>query len=217
MSSRRYRLLCPIARVLDHVGDRWTLLILRDLHAGPVRHKDLAAGLTGIPSNLLATRLKEMLVSGLVHKTTSEHGVALYALTDLGEATAPVLIELSILGTHFPADEDPRPPGNLRLAAVTIKALARIPDDSPMHVELRVDGDPLDIHTQGDRVQVRYRAATAPQAVISVPYEPMIAFGDGRITQDAFAEQMTIDGDAEVAGLFLQRLARALKVSPLGS
>ncbi len=217
MSTRRYRLLCPIARALDHVGDRWTLLILRDLHAGPVRHKALAAGLTGIPSNLLATRLREMLASGLVKKTTSEHGVALYELTDLGEATAPLLFELSLLGKRFPAGEDLRPPGNLRLAAVTMKALARVPDDAEMHVELRIDGEPLDIYTHQSRVRVRYRSATEPQAVISVPYEPMIAYADGRITQEAFGRHMTVDGDAEVAGRFLQRLARAMEVRPLGT
>jgi len=77
VSTRRYRLLCPISRALDHVGDRWTLVILRDLHAGPVRHKDLAAGLTGIPSSLLATRLKELVADGLVEKKSYEHGVPL--------------------------------------------------------------------------------------------------------------------------------------------
>jgi DNA-binding HxlR family transcriptional regulator len=211
MSSRRYRLLCPISRALDRVGDRWTLLILRDLHAGPVRHKDLAKGLTGIPSNLLATRLKELVTDGLVQKTTSEHGVPLYSLTDIGEATAPVLFELSKLGTHFPADVDTRAPGNLRLAAVTLKeALSRVPDDSETHVELRIDGESLDIHTHQGRVRVRYGAAQNPQAVISVPYEPMIAFADGRLEQEAYMQQIAVDGDSEVAVRFLQRLGRAM-------
>lgn len=212
MSNRRYRLLCPISRALDHVGDRWALLILRDLHAGPVRHKDLATSLSGIPSNLLAKRLKELAASGLVEKTTSEHGVPLYALTDLGEATGPLLFELSRLGTQFPADAEPRAPGSLRLAAVTLKeALSRVPDDTELHVELRIDGQPLDIRAHPGRVRVRYRAARAPQAVISVPYEPMIAYGDGRITQEAFGQHIAVDGDAEVAGRFLQRLERAMQ------
>ena len=141
---RSYNLLCPISRALDHVVDRWALLILRDMHAGPVRHKDLATGLTGISSNLLATRLKELVANGLVEKKPNEHYVPLYGLTELGEATGPVLFELSKLGTRFPPNENPRPPGNLRLAAVTLKeALSRVPDDSELHVELRIDGKPL--------------------------------------------------------------------------
>ncbi len=207
MSTRRYRMLCPIARALDYVGDRWTLLILRDLHAGPVRHKELAAGLTGIPSNLLATRLKELVNNGLAEKKSTEHGVQLYGLTDLGETTSGVLFELAQLGVRLPAEVDPRPPGNFRLAAVTLKeTLSRVRDDSDFHVELRIDGEPLDIRAQDGRIQVRYRRATDPQAVISVPYEPMIACGDGQITQQAFRAAVTVDGDVEAAGQFLQRL-----------
>ncbi len=211
MSNRRYRLLCPISRALDYIGDRWTLLILRDLHAGPVRHRDLADGLTGISSNLLATRLKELVADGLIQKTKGEHGVPLYALTELGEATGPLLFELSRLGVKFPAEPEPRPPGNLRLAVVTLKeALSRVPDDAGFHVELRIDGTPLDIQTDGGHVRVRYGAAKEPQAVVEVPYEPMIAHADGRITSDEFAHHLVIDGDLDMAARFLRRLARAM-------
>lgn len=107
---------------------------------------------------------------------------------------------------------EPRAPGNLRLAAVTLKeALSQVADVSELHVELRIDGEPLDIHAHQGRVRVRYRAARAPQAVISVPYEPMIAYGDGRITQVAFGQHVAVDGDAGAAGRFLQRLERAMQ------
>ncbi len=211
MSSRRYRLLCPLSRALDHVGDRWTLLILRDLHAGPVRHKELARGLTGIPSNVLATRLKELVENGLVQKSQSEHGVPLYSLTALGETTGPVLFELSKLGTRFPVEGDKKKPGNFRLAAVTLKeAMSRTADDSDLHVELRIDGEPLDIQAQKGNVEVRYRPAREPQAVIKVPYEQMIAYADGRITQDVFGNHVDVDGDAKVAARFMERLNRAM-------
>ena len=101
-------------------------------------------------------------------------------------------------------------------AAVTLKeAMSRAPDDTELHVELRIDGEPLDIHACAGRVRVRYRPATDPQAVISVPYEPMIAYGDGRIAQDAFAKMLTIDGDVEMAGRFLLRLERAMQQNDL--
>jgi len=161
----------------------------------------------------LATRLKELVADGLVEKGYSEHGVPLYGLTDLGETTGPVLFELSKLGAGFPPDEDPRPPGNLRLAAVTLKeALTRAPGGkSDLHVELRIDGEPLDIHASEGGVSVHYRPATSPQAIISVPYEPMIAYGDGRIPQQAFAKLITVHGDKEAAGRFLQRLEHAIQ------
>ena len=68
-AKRRYRLLCPIARALDVVGDRWALLILRDLHAGPARFHDLETGL-GIATNLLTTRLIELTDAGLIERST---------------------------------------------------------------------------------------------------------------------------------------------------
>ena len=79
-AKRHYNLLCPIARALDAVGDRWTLLILRDLHAGPARYQELHEGL-GIATNLLSTRLTELTNDGLIRQP-SERGAC--ELTDLG-------------------------------------------------------------------------------------------------------------------------------------
>lgn len=78
-AKRRYRLLRPIARALDAVGDRWALLIVRDLHAGPARFHDLETGL-GIATNLLSTRLTELTEAGLIEKSTAV-GRGVYQLT----------------------------------------------------------------------------------------------------------------------------------------
>jgi DNA-binding HxlR family transcriptional regulator len=85
---RRYKLLCPIARALDRVGDRWTLLILRDLHAGPARFSDLKTGLDGIATNLLTDRLRQLIDDGLVVRREGEFGTALYTLTELGRRSS---------------------------------------------------------------------------------------------------------------------------------
>ena len=87
VGTRRYKLLCPIARALDRVGDRWTLLILRDLHAGPARYTDLQSGLLGIASNLLTDRLRQLIDDGLVMKRDGDYGVALYVLSERGTRT----------------------------------------------------------------------------------------------------------------------------------
>ena len=93
---RPYQLLCPIARALDVIGDRWTLLILRDLHAGPARFQVLQEGL-GVATNLLATRLTELTESGLIQKQAIDEYSA-YALTDLGRHTDMLLWELARFG-----------------------------------------------------------------------------------------------------------------------
>src|SRR5215468_11577307 len=102
--TRRYRLLCPIARALDRLGDRWALLVLRDLHAGPARFSELLDGLSGIASNLLASRLDEMVEAGLIRKTLGPHQVTVYELTPLGASTANLLYELAAFGSRLPPD-----------------------------------------------------------------------------------------------------------------
>jgi DNA-binding HxlR family transcriptional regulator len=70
MGRRRYHQYCPVARALDVVGERWTLLIIRELLLGPRRFTDLADGLPGIGSSVLSNRLADLERSGLVAKRT---------------------------------------------------------------------------------------------------------------------------------------------------
>ena len=115
---RRYRLLCPIARALDVLGDRWTLLILRDLHAGPARFQELQEGLS-IATNLLSTRLTELTESGMIERS-KEAG---YQLTEAGRSTDRILWELARFGASLGRDDHPREPGNLRTIALPLRIL----------------------------------------------------------------------------------------------
>ena len=84
---------CPIARALDLVGDRWTILVIRDLHEGETRFADLLRSLEGISPNLLSARLKTLEREGFVQRRLySEHPPrAEYVLTEQGRAFGPVL------------------------------------------------------------------------------------------------------------------------------
>src|SRR5215471_2980117 len=154
--ARKYRLLCPIARALDLVGDRWALLVLRDLHAGPARFSELLDGLSGIASNLLASRLDELVKGGLVRKTVGPHQVTVYELTPLGASTANLLYELAAFGSRLPPDPDHREPGNRRSVAVTLKvACSRVVDPKlTLRAELRLDGEPFALEVDSGRVDV---------------------------------------------------------------
>ena len=210
---RGYRLLCPIARALDHVGDRWTLLILRDLHAGPMRFGELLSGLPGLASNLLTTRLDKLVAAGLV-----AHDGPLYALTDAGRATDGVLWELARLGMAFEPDPELKRPGHLRLAAVTLQnAMRRVLDEgASVHAQLELDGEPFTISTrQGSTKQgpltVRYGAAEDPQVIARSSYEPMMAAAAGEIPLDAFrAEHVTLEGDDEAVAAFRDVMTRVM-------
>ena len=188
--SRRYRLLCPIARALDRVGDRWTLLILRDLHAGPSRFSDLQT-LPGIASNLLTKRLRQLEEDGLVRRRDAEYGTTVYELTDLGTRTANLLFELAMFGAEFPPDEEIKRPGNLRTIAITLQvACQRVVDpDTRLNAELIVDGEPFSFTVDCGVVDVKAGQASNPEATLTTSYEPMIAVADGQMSLDDFAAQ----------------------------
>jgi DNA-binding HxlR family transcriptional regulator len=202
MSTRRgYDLVCPIARALDRVGDRWTLLILRDLHAGPARFSDLETGL-GTASNLLSSRLRDLTDEGLVART--EHGA--YALTKIGEHTAGVILELATLGLHFDPPPTPKRPGNLRMVYLPLQAALRA---APVWPELRarlvVDDESFIIRSSPSDLTVHYNDVDSPaDIVLSTSYDAIMAVSDGDITLDQFLDQLEIIEGPDFAPAFFE-------------
>ena len=100
---KRYDQYCPIACTLGLVGERWTLLVVRELMSGPKRYTDLADALHGIGTNILAARLKELEGAGLVLRRRLPPPAAsnVYELTEQGRALRPVLHELARFGARL--------------------------------------------------------------------------------------------------------------------
>lgn len=209
-TSRRYRLLCPIARALDHIGDRWTLLILRDLHAGPARFSDLQQGLTGVAPNLLTDRMKQLVEDGLVEKVKGEHGVSLYALTDLGKKTGSVIFELAVFGRNFRPDEEPRRPGNLRTIVLPLKTAVErtVSPDVRLSVQMIVDREPFWLSADGGAVEMQAGSISEPDIVMETAYEPMIAAAEGAMPLVRFTAEhvklttLTKGKDEELRAIF---------------
>jgi len=194
--SRSYNLLCPISRALDHVGDRWALLILRDLHAGPARFKDLQTGLTGIASNLLSDRLQALESSGLVQKRQSEFGVSLYSLTPQGEKTDQLLFELARFGGQLPHPSIIRKPGNLRTIAVSLGTACKrsVGPDHNFTATLMIDQEAFSLIARDGDAQIRAGAAENPDVIMTTSYEPIMALADGDMAQSEFvSNHVTLD------------------------
>ena len=101
--SKAYSQYCPIACSLGLVGERWTLLVVRELMQGPKRYTDLVDGLHGIGTNILAARLKELEAAGLVERRKLPPPAAstVYELTPSGQQLRPVLHELARFGARL--------------------------------------------------------------------------------------------------------------------
>jgi DNA-binding HxlR family transcriptional regulator len=112
---KRYHQYCPIACSLELVGERWTLLVVRELFYGPKRYTDLAANLPGIGTNVLADRLKDLEAAGLVekHRLPPPAASTVYELTPMGRQLRPVLHEMARFGARLmgPPPPDALEPG----------------------------------------------------------------------------------------------------------
>lgn len=214
-NTRSYNLLCPISRALDHVGDRWTLLILRDLHAGPARFKDLQTGLTGIASNLLSARLHNLEASSLIQKSEGEFGVSLYSLTGLGERTGQLIFELARFGGRMPRPSTIQKPGNLRTIAVSLGTACKkvVGADHNFEATLLIDGEAFQMKAKNGDAGIRAGAAENPDVAMTTSYEPMMALADGEIELGQFVsnhvamEVYTPGKEAE----FFDLLTRAIR------
>ncbi len=205
---RRYRLLCPIARALDVLGDRWTLLILRDLQAGPARYQELQEGL-GIATNLLSTRLAELTEQGMIART--DEGA--YRLTDAGRRSDLVLWELARFGAGTGRDPHPREPGNLRTLVLPLRMLLRSAKDRPdLRARLVVDGAELTIRSTAEEVDVAWGRTDDPVDVVArTTYPALLDVGEGVLAVDDFvADHLQLDADERSAAAFLDLLGSAM-------
>ena len=104
MTKRSYRQNCALALTSDLIGERWSLLLIRDLLVGPKRYSELTQSLQGMGTNLLAARLKELEAADIIEKTERHQaGGHAYALTDAGRALEPAILALVRWGlTYLP-------------------------------------------------------------------------------------------------------------------
>ena len=172
MGVRSYEQYCAVAKALDVVGDRWTLLIVRELlTSGPSRYTDLMKGLPGIATNLLADRLREMEKARIVRSYAAPPPVAttLFELTERGQAVRPVLEELGRWGA--PLMGVPQPNNVFRSHWLVFPLDAHLedkaPKEPPVTIELRTGDEPMVVETVGGKVRTRRGTAASPDAVLS--------------------------------------------------
>jgi DNA-binding HxlR family transcriptional regulator len=168
---RTYNEYCAIAQALDVVGERWSLLIVRELMSqGPRRYTDLRHGLPGIATNLLAERLKELEEAGLVRRVEAPPPVAttLFELTDRGQDLRPVLQALGRWGS--PLVQRPIGGNDFRSHWLVWPLGENLKDHAPRGraktIEIRTADQPMLIEAAEGKVKVRPGTAANPDAVV---------------------------------------------------
>jgi DNA-binding HxlR family transcriptional regulator len=201
---RSYGEYCSIAKALDVVGDRWTLLIIRELLIrGGCRYTDLKDGLPGIATNLLADRLRELESAGLVRREDAPPPVAttLFHLTETGAELLPVLDAIGRWGVRYmmaPADGDEFR-GHWFAFPASFFLHDREPDGPPVSIELRAAGSPAVIEVSAGTIRARLGSAAAPDVVISGEPRLILAlFAGGFSAAEAADLGLEIRGDISV-------------------
>jgi DNA-binding HxlR family transcriptional regulator/putative sterol carrier protein len=170
---------------MDVLGERWTLLIVRELLTGPKRFKDLLEGLPGIGTNLLAARLKDLEGYGVVCRATLPPPAAsrVYELTELGRSLEPVVMGLAQWGLEFlgaSREEDDRQPA---WAMVALKSVLKqeAAGGTRESYEFRVDDEIFHVWIADGETEVRQGSAAAPDLVVRSDTQTLLAVAAGRV------------------------------------
>jgi DNA-binding HxlR family transcriptional regulator len=202
---RTYGDSCGIARALDLVGERWALLVVRELLLGSKRFTDLRAGLPHVGPDMLAQRLRELEQAGVVRraKLPPPAGVRVYELTDWGRQLEPVVLALGRWGSQapFPPGSDELGADAMVLALKTVFDPERSASLRDQTFELRLGETPFAVSVSGSALHAVRGPATDPVAVITT--KPRIlqqVLWRGRPVR---AGGLEIDGDRRAGERFL--------------
>ncbi|GAB3807682.1 winged helix-turn-helix transcriptional regulator [Humibacter antri] len=190
MAARDYGQYGGITQALELIGERWALLIVRDLLVGPRRYGELAAGLPRIPSNILAARLKELQAAGVIRRAPRSR-IILYELTPYGRELEPVVLALGAWGFKTmgePRAEQVITPDSMTMdlrtafqpqVAVTLPSTAYAARFGPAELLVRVDGAALDVRRGDGPADLAFAAGPGIRRLISGELEPARAIETG--------------------------------------
>lgn len=201
---RRYADPCGIARALDVVGERWALLVIRELTLGPRRFGQLQEGMPDVSPNVLAQRLRDLEDDGVIRRRMLEPpaSIPVYELTERGQALEPILVELGRWGSSTP-----RISGREMSTASMLFALRTMfdPHEQPnVTYGLQLDGEHFTVRIADGAIAIsrgRPAEADAYLATNITMLRTVVFLGTGvRAAEDAGA--LTIDGDRRAAARF---------------
>jgi len=211
MNIRSYNQFCALAYALDIIGERWTLLIIRELLTGPRRFKDLLAGLPGISTNLLSERLKGLEQQNIIHRRVlpPPAGSTVYELTALGQALEKAVLELGRWGSQFlPASLEGVALPGLGAMALAIKAFFHPEQAQGVEetFELHLGNEVLQVHIQQAELQVRQGADQKPDVVFHTDMQYFVGVFAGQLKPEEAisAGLIRVEGDPDALNRFLK-------------
>jgi len=195
MGRREYDQSCSLACALDRIGERWSLLIVRELSLGPLRFSDLVRNVGGAPTDVLTKRLRDLERHGIVRRRELDRPAtgSAYELTDVGWALERPMIELGRWGMHFERVDDvvELAPTSLPNA---IRVLVQPPPEARMTVGLRSGGQPYRLRIEEGWIAAGRGEADDPElTLVGEPADVLAALVAG----EAAEQRLEIEGDRD--------------------
>jgi len=210
MTTRSYNQYCGLAYALDIVGERWTILIIRELMAGPRRFTDLMAGLPGISTNLLSERLKSLEQQGILIRRVlpPPAGSTVYELTSLGQELETTLLELGKWGSRFvPPAANGANLLNVGSYALTLKTFFRSEQAQEVDetYELRIENEVLQVQIKAGEIDVRQGVTRTTDVIFQTDMPTYLGLLQRRIQPDEAISGglIRIEGDPCALNRFL--------------
>jgi DNA-binding HxlR family transcriptional regulator len=199
---RNYGQYCGLAAALDVLGERWTLLIVRELLTGPCRYNELLANLPGIGTNLLADRLKFLAEERVIRQRPQQGSkTRMYELTEQGESLRAAVLALARWGLGMlgapEAEEFVRPRWGVLAVEAMIDPQHAGPDEQ---YEFRLDDEVFHVEVKGGQVKVSHgKASTEPVLVVHTDAVTFVEIGAGRLNplEATLTRRVVMEGDPE--------------------
>ncbi len=198
---KRYAQYCAVARALDLVGERWTLLVVRSLLMGPQRYTDLRDALPGIATDLLTARLRALEEAGYVRRRQLPRPtpVTVYELTDAGWLLGPVVLSLAEVGLAHLGSPLGEQDVNADALVLLLRASFRprfAGGHAPTSYQLELDGEPYAVQSHDASVQTGRGRATDPVCTLRASPRTLAEMLSGVLSPDA----AIADGQLELDG-----------------
>jgi DNA-binding HxlR family transcriptional regulator/putative sterol carrier protein len=222
--GRSYDQYCVVARALDVIGERWTLLVVRELLIGPKRFTDLLEGLPGIATNLLSARLKHMETGGLIRRRRLPPPAAstVYELTELGRGLEPVLGSLARWSMPL-IKEPPAPDEFLRPGWFLLGMRLTFNREGARGVhetyEFRLGEEVFHAVVDDGRMDLQPGHAEHPDLVVTTDPKTFVEIGFGFLDPaQAVSDGLThVEGDPDAAQHALEIFATPTRTAPPGA
>jgi DNA-binding HxlR family transcriptional regulator len=209
MAKRRtYGEACGIPRALDRVGERWSLMIVRELVLGPKRFTDIRAALPGLSPDILAQRLRDLEEAGVLTREVLPPPAAskVYQLTEWGHELEPVLIALGRWGARAPG---PPPDACMSFDSHILSLLtlfdAKVAGDFETKLQLHLDKRDFRAEVSDGTLEIEPGSVAEPDATVTATADAFVAIAHGRrqLDEAIAAGDLAIDGDAAAVERFL--------------